>query len=146
MSVPDYIRCYVDNHIQKRDFEPKNEPKSNNSIILAFDTETTSDQYQNLLFGSCGKWVNEKLQYFYLFYADDLDESKIDIIKTHGKNNDCIVLSKKEFIEKIFYPNVYGARAKCVGFNLPFDLSRLSIYFGKSRKMHNGFTLSKPSR
>lgn len=141
MSIPVFLRCHVDNHIEKSDFEPNNKPKSSNSVILAFDTETTSDQYQNLLFGTCGKWVNGKLQYFYLFYADELEKSKIDIIKSLGESKKYIVLSRKEFVERIFYPNVYHARAKCVGFNLPFDLSRLAIYFGKSRKMHNGFTL-----
>jgi len=140
MSIPLYLRCYVD-YAKNQVFVPKNEPKQSNSIVLAFDTETTTDQYQNLLFGSCGKWINGKLQYLYLFYADDLPKNKIRIIESCGKKHNRIILSRTEFVEKIFYPNVYHARAKCVGFNLPFDLSRLAIHFGKSRKMYNGFTL-----
>jgi hypothetical protein len=141
MSIPAYLRCYVDSNTKKSNFTPKNEPKSSYSIVLAFDTETTINQFQNLLFGSCGKWVNGKLQYFYLFHADDLEKSKVEIIKSYGKKYNYIVLSRREFVEKIFYPNIFLSRAKCVGFNLPFDLSRLAVYFGKSRKMKNGFTL-----
>ncbi len=136
-----YLRCYVDSDVKKSSFTPKTEPKSSTSVVLAFDTETTADQYQNLLFGSCGKWVNGKLQNFYLFYADDLEKSKTEIIKSYGRKNNYVTLSRREFVEKIFYPNVFLGRAKCVGFNLPFDLSRLAIYFGQSRKMKNGFTL-----
>lgn len=141
MSIPVYLRCYVDSDRNKSGFMPKNEPKSSNSIVLAFDTETTVNQFQNLLFGSCGKWVNGKLEYFYLFHADDLEESKVEIIKSYGRKHNYVTLSRREFVEKIFYPNIFFSRAKCVGFNLPFDLSRLVVYFGKSRKMKNGFTL-----
>ena len=50
-------------------------------------------------------------------------------------------MSRKEFVERVFYPHVYQARAKCIGFNLPFDLSRLAISYGKARKFAGGFSL-----
>jgi hypothetical protein len=42
----------------------------------------------------------------------------------------------------VFYPKVFQSRAKCIGFNLPFDLSRLATYHTKSRKHHNGFSFT----
>ncbi|MCA9828786.1 MAG: hypothetical protein KC444_10465, partial [Nitrosopumilus sp.] len=145
MTIPCYLRCYVDSGIKKGRFEPKFKPKPNNSTVLVFDTETTTDQHQNLLFGSCGKWVNGRLEFMYLFYADDLPKKQIDVITKYGKKHNYVVLSRKDFVERIFLRNIYNARAKCVGFNLPFDLSRLAIDFTKSRKMRNGFTLKLSS-
>ena len=141
-SIPIHTRCYVDNHDGNRNVSNSNHQiNSNNSTVLVFDCETTTDAYQNLLFGSCGIWVNGNLQKFYLFYADWLKKAQTRIIRAYARRNSLEVLSKSEFVEKVFYPYVYQARAKCVGFNLPFDLSRLAISYGKARKFHGGFSL-----
>lgn len=140
MEVPIYLRCYVDNHKKKGKFTPKNEPKPSNSIVLAFDTETNPDESKNLIFGSCGVWINRKLRNFYLFYDDGLKNSSIEELKRICSKYNVTLLSRSEFVYQVFYPYVYTARAKCVGFNLPFDISRLAAYFTKSRKFHNGFS------
>lgn len=134
------LRCFVDHGTNPNKFVPKFGLKPNNSTVLVLDTETTSDQYQNLMFGSCGIWVYDKLDKFYLFYGDGLKEHEIKIIQEFGSSHGYVVLSRKEFAEKIFYNYIFRARAKCVGFNLPFDLSRLAIYFTESRKQKNGFS------
>jgi len=132
----------VDNHNDNRNVSSSNyQINSNNSTVLVFDTETTPDQYQNLLFGSCGIWVNGHLKKFYLFYADWLKQAQIRKICAYAQRNNLEVLPKSEFVERVFYPYVYQARAKCVGFNLPFDLSRLAISYGKARKFAGGFSL-----
>jgi len=137
-----HTRCYVENP-DRKDFAPdaNYQVNPNSSTVLVFDTETTSDQYQNLLVGSCGIWVNGDLQKFCLFYGEFLKKGQISKIRAYARRYNFKILSKRDFVEKVFYPYVYQARAKCVGFNLPFDLSRLAISFGKARKFHGGFSL-----
>lgn len=149
MIIPIAFRCYV-NH-EKEDSASINdtkkptrqfiEPKPNSSIVLAFDTETTIDEYQNLLFGSCGIWINGILNQFCLFFNDEiLKEKESEIIKGYASKNGYKALTRKDFVEQIFFPYVYRARAKCIGFNLPFDLSRIAVSFTNSRKYPNGFS------
>ena len=135
-------RCYVESHNSKgfaSDANYKINP--NSSTILVFDSETTPDRYQNLLFGSCGIWVNGALEKFYLFYGDFLKKTQIRKIHAYARKRNFEVFYRRDFVEKVFYPYVYQARARCVGFNLPFDLSRLATSYGKARKFHGGFSL-----
>lgn len=114
--------------------------------VLVIDTETTEDEYQNLLFGSCGIWVSGYLHRFILLYAPSLPEKDIDTLQkfsqTHNAENVPIeVISVKKFINTIFFPWLIDNQALSVGFNLPFDLSRLAIRYGYGRsKWKNGFT------
>lgn len=146
--MPIALRCYVteieDDSGAKSEKKSTHfdSPKASDSLVLAFDTETTIDEYQNLMFGSCGIWVNGALKQFYLFYNEEiLKQRDIEPLKVYAADRGHILLTRKEFVEKIFYPYVYTARAKCVGFNLPFDISRLTIAFTNSRKFHDGFSL-----
>ena len=139
------LRCYLYRDTAPRDDTDLGEQRRifmhNKSIVLVFDTETTIDEYQNLLFGSCGIWVNGRPTKFYLFHADDLNESDIAVITGYAAQKGYEVLSRKEFVEKVFYPKVYRERAQCIGFNLPFDLSRLAIKYTRSRRYRSGFSL-----
>ena len=92
MDVSLSLRCFVDHGTNQSQFVPKTSLKPNNSTVLVFDTETTSDQYQNLLFGSCGIWVYGKLEKFYLFYSDYLNLDQIKIILECGQKYDYSVL------------------------------------------------------
>jgi len=109
---------------------------------LIFDTETTIDQYQNLTFGSClnqkkiSTGVNEK---WYLFYGD-IQDYQIRIIEEYGKKHNIVVLPVREFVEDIFYPYAYKMRCEVIGFNLPFDLSRLAIGYGIARNSEDAFS------
>src|SRR2546428_1464137 len=138
------LRCYVD-YTRDEPNDPNNpydneKLNPNNSTVLVIDTETTNDEFQNLLFGSCAVFVNGIQTQFYLFYGDIVKESEIDLIKSCGQKNNCTVLPRKEFVENVFYSKVFKERAKCIGFNLPFDLSRLAIHFSKSRNPSYAFS------
>jgi len=135
-----FLRCHVEEKGKKKKKFTSKLASTNNSIVLAFDTETTIDEFQNLTVGSCGIWINDKLERFIIFYDDDLNESHQRTIRKFCKNNDYEFLSKSKFVDEVFYPYVYKGRAICVGFNLPFDISRLASYFTESRKMRNGFS------
>jgi hypothetical protein len=128
---------------------PNNKKKStdredghSNALVLIFDTETTNDEYQNLKFGSCGVWANKTLMEFIVFYNEALlKEPEISILSAYANEHGYTLMSRTDFVEKVFYPYVYTSGAVCVGFNLPFDLSRLAIGFGKARKkMTGGFS------
>ena len=142
-----FVRAFSPNKKKKYTKEPENH---NTNIRLIFDTETTIDQYQNLLFGSC--LIQTKLSTgikvkWYLFYGD-ISDDKIRIIEEYGKRQSIDVSPVREFVENIFYPYAYKMRCEVIGFNLPFDLSRLAINHGKARKTEDAFSfqLSKDKR
>jgi len=135
-----FLRCHVEKAKEtKRNFIPRM-VNANNSIVLTFDTETTTDEFQNLIMGSCGIWINDKLERFIVFHDDDLDHNILTTIQKFCIKNNYEILSRARFVDEIFYPYVYKSRAICVGFNLPFDISKLQSYFTESRKMKNGFS------
>jgi hypothetical protein len=114
--------------------------------ILVFDTETTEDERQSLLFGSCGVWVAGYLHRLVLFYVSGLDKCEIDVLteftktKTMGATK-IEVMAVEEFISSVFFPWILKSQALCVGFNLAFDLSRLAVKYAYGRgKWRNGFT------
>ena len=135
-----FLRCHVEKAKEtKRNFIPRM-VNANNSIVLTFDTETTTDEFQNLIMGSCGIWINDKLERFIIFHDDSLDQNRLATIQKFCTNNNYEILPRARFVDEIFYPYVYKSRAICVGFNLPFDISKLQSYFTESRKMKNGFS------
>lgn len=133
------LRCYAKPQETKK--TNKIEESFSKSLVLVIDTETTIDEYQNLTFGSCGRWVNGKLRDFYVFYNEDVTEKDRDTLKSYADKHGYKLLSREEFLERVFFPYAYNARAMIVGFNLPFDLSRPTIHFGKSRRPENGISL-----
>lgn len=133
------LRCYVDSGRKEK---PTTDaiPTHNSNLVLVFDTETSTDQYQNLRFGSCGIWDNGIEKEFYLFYDEAIKEKELAILKEYADKNNYQLKTKTDFIEQVFYRYVFYERAICVGFNLPFDLSRLAIDFKPSRKYNDGFS------
>ena len=142
-----FVRAFTGNKKETHAKEPENH------IInyrLIFDTETTIDQYQNLTFGSC--LIQKKISTgikdeWYLFY-DNISNDKIQILLEYGKKHNIDVLPVREFIDKAFYPYAYKMRCEVIGFNLPFDLSRLAIGHGIARKSVDAFSfqLSEDAR
>ena len=116
-------------------------------MTLTISTETTSDQQQSLTFGSAAVWISGSLYKIILFHDENLDSEKVDVIKQVAdvlqKEKNCIVTvsSKDEFVTNVFYPYVYEARAKCVSFDLPYELSRLAASWGTARKIQDAFSI-----
>ena len=108
--------------------------------VLVFDTETSSDEFQNLKFGSfliVDDGIEELRALFY--HPDNISKKEEKILVKYSKENNIILFTIKEFIEKILYPELLKAKTLCVGFNLPFDLSRLAFHFGAGRFSHKGW-------
>ncbi|AKB78739.1 hypothetical protein MSHOH_2256 [Methanosarcina horonobensis HB-1 = JCM 15518] len=113
------------------------------SRIMAFDTETVPDEKQNLKIGSF-KISQDGYYYKGLFYDPSaLNEREISIIEKYAREHDIDLYLRDEFVDNVFYPEVFSNHTLCIGFNLPFDLSRIAKRSGDSRgRNRGGFTLS----
>ena len=134
------------------------EPK----YVLVFDTETTIDHRQTLTFG-CWRYYRIDPDGYHcvdegVFYADDLPETDpigfavlCQFVADHPAATERArpirLLSRSEFVEKVFFKAALEVRATVVGFNLPFDLSRLAIDATEARGFNHGgisLILSRP--
>lgn len=130
--------------------------------VLVFDTETTVDETQTLNFGSwryyrlnntdpsnremvCvdeglffGEDVRDRypqgyetLREYRASRLPDVDPSQAD------SGVELQLLSQREFVDEILINAAFELRAWIVGFNLPFDLSRVAYGSGYARKSPN---------
>ena len=140
------LRCYVDNGVSFGYGKPESfvQQNHNASTVLVFSTHTT--QSQKFSFGTCGVWVNGNLQKFCLFHDDSFSQSKTEKIKSDVASLESSVeysidvIPREKFVTEVLYPYIYFGRAACVGFDIPFEISRLAIHYGKARNMQNGFS------
>jgi hypothetical protein len=127
---------------------------------LVWDTESTLDLDQKLNFGI---WRFCELQdgvYVPLqegiFYRDGLPAEEIQKVVRYAKNRladrlvpgadrELVVLTRSEFVERVFWESV-RAGALIVGFNLPFDISRIAVRWTAAREGGFSFVLSHLSK
>ncbi|MEM3845432.1 MAG: hypothetical protein QXU98_07005 [Candidatus Parvarchaeota archaeon] len=134
-----FVRAFTDTDSKSSHREEINH---NPDVQLIFNTETTTDQYQNLTFGSC--LIKTKIssgfkEEWHLFYGNISDKDRTTI-EDYGKERNINLMSVMEFVDNVFYPYAYKMRAEIICFNLPFDLSRLAIDYGISRKTKDAFS------
>ena len=60
------------------------------------------------------------------------------MLQAFAEEHDITVVPVAEFIEHVFFKCVYELAGTCVGFNLPFDISRIAIGHGLARKRARG--------
>ena len=121
-------------------------------LVLILDTETSIDAVQRLSFGSARLCVwrdDHTLECVreYIFYADDLeklDPEGFSILQNYFRHlrepRKCELVSRKEFVDKVLWI-AFKSDVLIVGFNLPFDLSRLAIGWTEARgRFTNGFS------
>jgi DNA polymerase elongation subunit (family B) len=115
--------------------------------VLVFDTETSIDQYQNLKIGYFKIYQNGYIQHEGLFYNPiTLSNIEVETLKGYADRLNIALYNLYEFIETVFYNEIYVLHTLCIGFNLSFDISRLSRGIGISRGKNKGgftFTLSE---
>lgn len=142
----------VSTRIAVRAFPPRARPPARSrdvgepDLILVFDTETRVDHAQALLFGCYQiREANGKLRQEGFFYADDLPAAELAILRRYCDEHPAAngghlrLRSRRGFLREVLWPIGYRARARIVGFNLPYDLSRLGYGWRPSR--NGGFTL-----
>jgi len=148
-----YVRAFtkvkVDTSASKKDipdidqFNGKPEHHVRPSRILVLDTETTNDEKQALKFGYFEIYEKGQLDFHGLFYNESIiREDELAILKDFSTVNDIPLMTRKEFNNEVFYPEVFFKQTCCVGFNLPFDLSRIALDVGYARNktMLGGFS------
>src|SRR5215467_12117226 len=132
-------------------------PKLWPAYALVWDTETLLDLEQKLTFGIWRFCRVRGSDYAAIqegiFYHDELAPKDVQTIRGYvkrhpadgvlaGAETELAVLSRTEFVEKVFWESV-RAGALIVGFNLSFDVSRISTHWTTA---HNGgfsFVLSQ---
>ncbi len=132
---------------------PQRKPKAPSAVIrqplrpsdwtLTFDTETTTDAAQQLRFGVYQVRKSSKFWEAGIFYDPlSLEASEQTMLFAYAKDHNLKVHTAEEFVKEVFFPYVYDLRGQCIGFNLPFDLSRIAIgHTSARRKMRGGFSL-----
>ena len=129
----------------KRSVTPKLWP----GCALIWDTETSLDLEQTLNFGVWRFCELQGTEYVAvqegIFYRDGVDCKDVQTILAYKQGHladQLAVLSRAEFVEKVFWEAV-RAGAMIVGFNLSFDISRIRVHWTTA---HNGgfsFVLSQ---
>lgn len=109
---------------------------------LVFDTETMTDAGQSLRFGTYQVRQNGELHCAGIFYAPDgVTSDELLRLESYAETHNLDLLTRDEFADQIFYKIGYQLRASIVGFNLPFDISRIAIGHDSARnEMRGGFT------
>jgi hypothetical protein len=111
--------------------------------VLVFDCETTTDAAQQLRFGTYQVRRAGELEEAGVF--DDplsLSENEAATLRTYAETHGLVVRTTESFVDGVFFPVVDDRRGTCVGFNLPFDLSRLAVNHApaRGRIMRGGFS------
>ncbi|WP_439619815.1 hypothetical protein [Hyphomonas sp.] len=108
---------------------------------IIFDTETTIDAAQRLRIGFCQVRKYGKLVRELLFYGPELPASDMRVVRAYAAANGLTLATVDEFRRDVFLKIGYRANAAIVGFNLPFDISRIASGQSEARgSMRGGFS------
>ena len=145
--LPIAVRAYATPPLPPDDEGPKKkrqgEPAPASEWTLIFDTETTVDAAQRLRIGAYQFRNRDELDEGGLFYDPAIiSEEELSLLRRVSAERGLTLRSVPEFIDDVLFARAYDLRASIVGFNLPFDISRLAIRHGSARgkAMRGGFT------
>ena len=148
-----HLRAYVPS--AKQPYKQTNEEESQepetapSEYTLIFDTETTIDERQAL---RCGVWQfrksDELVEGGFFYDPGELKSAEKRTLKAYAKLHSLRLMTVRKFVDTVFFGMAYDLRAPIVGFNLPFDISRLAIRHARARgkKMGGGFTFQLSSK
>lgn len=102
--------------------------------VLVFDTETWPDAAQNLRIGTYQLRRRGHLRDKGLFYnPDEVTDDELATLQRTAPQHGCRLITVTEFREAVLFDAAYEADATIVGFNLPFDISRLALKHESAR-------------
>lgn len=142
MQLDIAVRAYLPP--EPKTFKEDDAPRIDLGRILVFDTETTIDRFQTLKFGSFQVYEYGRLVREGIFFKPSMvsRQEKV-VLSEYCRQRDLRLMTDRKFVDGVFLPEVYGAGTLCVGFNLPFDLSRIGLSFGYARNgMRGGFSFA----
>ncbi|CAM3066403.1 DNA-directed DNA polymerase [Sphingomonas antarctica] len=122
----------------------RREPLGASSWTLIFDCETTTHPGQALRFGAYQLRNSGSLIEAGLFYdPEGVTPDELATLSNHASANGLKLRTREGFVDDVFFARAYAVRATIVGFNLPFDISRLAIKHGTARmRGRPGFTFT----
>jgi hypothetical protein len=108
-----------------------------------FDCETSIDASQRLRFGFFQLRRGERLETEGIFFdGKALTAAEESLLRNCTQEHRLKLLTVAQFRKQIFLRYGYELHATIVGFNLPFDLSRIAVGHGPARReMRGGFSL-----
>ena len=109
---------------------------------LVFDTETTIDAAQQIRVGFFKVYKEQNLVRDGAFYdPDSLSTADIEVIQSYTEHHGLEAMTVRAFRSGVFLKYGYTRCGTVVGFNLPFDISRIAIDHGPARgHMRGGFS------
>ena len=116
-----------------------------------FDCETRTTPDQRLRFGAYQLRYKGQVSERGAFYEPDvLSAEELQVLRGVMADEEASsdvervrLLTRTEFVDEVFYGSGYAVGAQIVGFNLPFDLSRIAIRHASARRsMRGGFSLT----
>jgi hypothetical protein len=146
--LPIALRAYVPPPPAKPGAQPPRETQSRkltppSEWTLVFDTETTVDAAQRLRVGAYQFRKADELEESGLFYDPAIiSVDDLALLRRFCGESGHVLRTVAEFIDEVLFARAYDLRASIVGFNLPFDISRLAFRHGSARgkAMRGGFT------
>ena len=99
--------------------------RPNDRLTLVLDTETTTDTKQELRFGIAQVYADDRLTRTILF-TGQVSKKEKGVVSAWAEAHRAEVRTVERFIAEVFLPLALDMRAVVVGFNLPFDLSRIA--------------------
>jgi transcriptional regulator with XRE-family HTH domain len=139
------VRAYAIRAEQKQKWQfRRTRPPGPSGFTLIFNTETFSDAAQQLRVGAY-QWREDGLLREAGLFHDPSSASadELRVIAEYARALDLELRTDRSFVDEVFYGLAYELNATIVGFNLPFDVSRLAIHHNSARgNMRGGFTFS----
>ncbi|WP_290748761.1 hypothetical protein [Henriciella sp.] len=109
---------------------------------LIFDCETTADAIHALRFGVYQIRRDGECVEAGIFYEPcNLTDEEHQLLKEYAQSAGLQFIDRAFFNDRVFLRYAYDRRAMVIGFNLPFDISRVAIGHSSARRdMRGGFT------
>ena len=133
-EFPVFLRVVEEPVKKKKKRKQSSGPPPNDRLTLVFDSETTTDVRQELRFGIAQVYSNGRLTRTVVVTGEVTPNERQTISKWAATMN-VPVLTIFEFVPQEFLPLTVESRAVAVGFNLPFDLTRLAAEWEPKRKV-----------
>jgi hypothetical protein len=126
-SFPVYLRVLTRPKKKRLKYEQREE-WPNDNLWLVFDTETSTDFRQSLRFGVARVYALGRLTRTIVFH-DSVSTAERETILAWAAKKGYDSMNREGFVTTVLLPLALDKRAVVVGFNLPFDLSRLAVDF-----------------
>jgi hypothetical protein len=130
--LPIRLRAYTVRNVAKRSFEGP-PPLGPSDWTLTFDCETTIDAAQRLRFGAFQLRKGGVIKRWGYFYDPDRPAADFETLQAVAVGG-AELITVRQFVDWIIFGRIYELGGTIIGFNLPFDLSRLAIGHGSARK------------